>query len=235
MLGVTPQTVLNYKNAGMPASGTDTSGAFLWDPERAKGWIKSNRPYTHIGGKRPRAGRPPKWRTAGLPGPPGIDFADSGLARAATAPPAEPAPDPAMVRDLEEAWRQYYRGMADDKQLRLVAGVPLNRPATPAEGKHLETMAAAHENHRKSAKARGELVDAEEARTAMAQTLARFCIRLDALAGRASARAMAEGRIAGDREPLVRAGIQVEIDRIKAEFAGGEERTGDGQGTQASG
>lgn len=233
MLGVTPQTVLNYKNAGMPSAGTDTAGAFLWDPERAKGWIKANRPYSHVGGKRPRAGRPPKWRTAGLPGPPGIDFAESGLARAAVAPPAEPAPDPAAVRELEEAWRQYYRGMADDKQLRMVAGVPLNRPATPAEGKHLETMAAAHENHRRSARARGELVDAEEVRVATAETLARLCTRLDSLAGRATARAMGEGRIAADREPMVRAGIQAEIDRIRAEFAGTNERTGDGQDTQA--
>jgi hypothetical protein len=211
ILDVTGQTVRNYRKQGL--KGVRHGDGWLFKVSEARAWVKRNKPFTVQGGKRPRAGRPRKYTPTIVPGQ---DAAESPLARAAAAEPAPTPPTP----ELAEAWRQYYRGMADDVQMRLVAGVPLNRPATPAEGKHLKEMAEAHEKHRQSHERRKTLVDAEEVAKDTVEWMQRLRVRLNGLVSQVSARVMAEGQVAGEREPRVREAVQRVVDGIVGEFAG---------------
>lgn len=221
-LGVSPQTVNNYKRLGMKPAVSDTRGDF-WDLAKVTQWIKKNRPITGRGGVRSRAGRPPRWKTAGLPGPPGVDFVVSPLGKAAAAAPEaeKEKPPPPPSPEMEAAWTAFYQGSADAVQLRLVAGVPLYRAATPAEGKHLNEMGAAHEKNRKAAVEKKVLVEAETVKAELVEFLGRVRVRLSSLVTRASAKVMAEGQVAGDREPRVRAAIAAEVESVVAELCGG--------------
>lgn len=58
-LGVSDQTVLNYRAAGMPIIGVDTADGFdRYDEADCRAWIAANKPQGGKGGKRPGAGRP---------------------------------------------------------------------------------------------------------------------------------------------------------------------------------
>lgn len=54
-LGVTKQTVRNWRERGMPA--TDSPGGYTYDPGACERWAKENAKYKRHGGRRQRAGR----------------------------------------------------------------------------------------------------------------------------------------------------------------------------------
>lgn len=226
ILGVTSQTVLNYKDRGMPGrldpDGPAGKRAFLFDVEKCRRWVLNNRPRNGVGGRRPGAGAKPGWKTARGNGklPPGVlpggDSAASPLALAAAAvaeEPANPEMDAALGRLME--------GAASGADMRLLSGLAGNRPLSRADTEHIEQLSTTNERNRKAAEARGSLVPAADVALEWGETLKRVRSRLETLASRVTEKVMAAGMIAGDREPFVRAAIGLEAGALISELGVG--------------
>lgn len=223
VLGVTEQTVRNYRDAGMPCT-VRRSGkggrrkTYAFDGAVCTEWVKRNRVKTGVGGKRPGSGRKARLKEVA-----GSEAENSPLIRAAKALAEDPPPDP----EMDAALTRLGAGTADGADMRLLSGVRIigGSGLSMAQAQQMEQLSQTNERNRKAAEARKELVNAAEVQVEWVEGLKRIRVRLSALAGRCSSRVMAAmgGVVPGEKEPLIRAAIAAEVDVVVSEFADNSE------------
>lgn len=217
-LGVTGQTIRNWRKRGCPAAGTDDAGRDLFDVEAVRAWQKRNMTGGR-GGRRPGAGRRLRNPHAGPTSP---------LERHAAENASQVEREKARIA---RARAELLEGRLGADTLILLASTPEDLGgASKAEIERLCLAVKAQKEQLELDKARGALVSAAETKAEWGSFLAALATRLDGLPARLCAAlsgvADEAGRLAACRSVLV---------KLKAEILEEISKTGETDGPARGG
>jgi hypothetical protein len=213
LLGVTVQTVYNYRDAGMKPDGVNGAGHAVWDAEKAREWVKGYRPATGKGGRRPGAGRKKKSDRATE-----RQSDSEGAAERKSESETAAGPAVALSHDRTAALPPATPGRVDvssvEAVLRSVGDLEL-RPLDVKNAGELLGVATARLELDQSL---GRVVDAAEAFSAWGRALATVRRQLDGLPGRIVEAAVSLG-LAPDKGVEMRERVEAEVRRVKGMLA----------------
>lgn len=221
-LGVSDQTIRNWHHdEGMPSCGRDTGRGrgLLFDLKVCREWRAKFHPATLHGGKRPRAGRPPKLPPAEMAAV--VDAAatkesmrESAAARLGKLAEAVNAEDGSPRIDFDNLSR------LTEADLKLLAYLePGVTGFNAAQATRLQQLAKSQRDQMEIAEQRGNLHDAAACTAAKGAHLRVLRNKLEGLPGRAAPLIVAAAKMDAGLVPVVKAALMEQIDQVIRELA----------------